>query len=252
MAVVSGHERVLVLVKALPHPSEKHGETVCCAGVTPDREWRRQFPVPFRYLEEQQFARWQWVEYDWRAPRDDNRPESRRVQEGSIRAHSVLPAKERANFLQPIIAESTTDAFEIGHTLTLIRPRHTRFYFKKKTVDQISVERDDYVRAQSQFSFLTKQKHALEPCPYDFRYKYETADGKHDHSCGDWETSATFFNHRSRYGEDEALKYMKDTFGKEYPQKGMVFAMGTHSVRKRQWLLVGVLRLDELQQMELI
>ena len=76
----SGHERVLVLVKALPHVGDRHGETVCCAGVTETGEWRRQFPVHFRTLEEK-FRRWQWIDYDWRKPKDDQRPESRRVQE---------------------------------------------------------------------------------------------------------------------------------------------------------------------------
>ena len=33
------------------------------------------------------------------------------------------------------------------------------------------------------------------------------------------------------YGEDEALNIMINVFGENYPNKGMVFAMGTHSSR---------------------
>ena len=79
-----GRDRVLILVKALPHVGQRHGETVCCAGVTADGKWRRQYPIHFRRLKDQ-FKRWQWIEYYWIAPGpDDRRRESRRVQEDTI------------------------------------------------------------------------------------------------------------------------------------------------------------------------
>ena len=31
------------------------------------------------------------------------------------------------------------------------------------------------------------------PCPYRFKYDYETKDGKRTGTCQDWETEATFF-----------------------------------------------------------
>ncbi len=51
------------------------------------------------------------------------------------------------------------------------------------------------------------------------------------------------------YGEERALALMKKTFEQEYPAKGMAFAMGTHSKYPDVWLLVGVLRLDEVRQL---
>ena len=47
---MSGTERVVILVKAAPHPSRRYQETVCCAGVTTEGEWRRLYPVRFRHL----------------------------------------------------------------------------------------------------------------------------------------------------------------------------------------------------------
>ena len=88
-------DEVLMLVKALPHVGERHGEMVCCAGVTLDRKWRRQFPIKFRELGDEKFKRWQWIAYDWREPgSDDRRIESQRVQEGTICARS---RKQRSN-----------------------------------------------------------------------------------------------------------------------------------------------------------
>lgn len=99
-----GRDKVLVLVKALPHAGSVHGETVCCAGVTIDRQWRRLFPIHFRSLRDNKFARWQWIEYEWRKPDKDARPESRRVQEETIALGSVMPTAERAPFLKKIIS----------------------------------------------------------------------------------------------------------------------------------------------------
>ena len=129
----SGHEKVLVLVKALPHAGKKHGETVCCAGVTEDGEWRRQYPVHFRRLKDQ-FGRWDWIEYDWIKPGgEDRRLESRRVQEDTIKRHGDIPERERAQFLNRIIVPSTEVAASLGHSLALIRPTKSRFHWKKKT-----------------------------------------------------------------------------------------------------------------------
>jgi hypothetical protein len=89
-----GRERVLVLVKALPHPGKSHGETVCCAGVTVDGHWRRQYPIHFRQLQHR-FSRWQWVEYEYVLPKDDKRSESRRVQEDTLQVFAEMPERER-------------------------------------------------------------------------------------------------------------------------------------------------------------
>lgn len=49
-------------------------------------------------------------------------------------------------------------------------------------------------------------------------------------------------------GVEAALKSMAQTFNEEYPARGMTFAMGTHSLYPKVWLLVGVLRLDPVRQ----
>lgn len=249
-----GRERVLVLVKALPHVGQRHGETVCCAGVTMHGEWRRQYPIHFRRLQNQ-FSRWQWIEYDWITPgADDRRKESRRVQEDTIRVGDVMPPRERAPFLEPIITGSTAEAASKGMSLTLVRPVKVRFRWKQKTPDQIAEERQAYEDAARQRSFLDPDPDliALNPCPYAFHFDWTDADGKtHKATCDDWETATTFYRREKDLGAKAALASMEQTFGEEYPARGMAFAMGTHSRRAEQWLLVGVLRLDRVNQMSL-
>jgi hypothetical protein len=249
----SGHEKVLVLVKALPHVGERHGETVCCAGVTLDGEWRRQYPIHFRRLRDSQFRRWQWIDYDWIAPgADDKRRESRRVQEDTIVVGEMMSEKERAQFLAPIITGSTAEAASKGMSLTLVRPTKSKFRWRPKTVDQLADERRAYESAARQSSFFDKELRALDPCPYAFHFDWTDADGMtHKATCDDWETAATYYRREKTMGSRAALADMEKTFGEEYPARGMAFAMGTHSRRPEQWLLVGVLRLDPVHQTSL-
>lgn len=240
---------MVILVKALPHAS-KTGETVCCAGVTPDGSWRRLYPIHFRRLKSKRFARWQWIEYDWVKPKDDTRPESRRVQEDSIVLGGRLPECERAGFLNHLIVPSTSIAKERGNTLALIRPVDPIFSWKRKTVDEIAQERRAYEEAARQLSFFDKELSALEPCPYAFHFQYKTEDGKaHTATCDDWETAAMFHRGQRTHGVAGTLAHMDKVFNRDYPRKGMVFAMGTHSRRPDQWLLVGVIRLDRVSQL---
>jgi hypothetical protein len=66
--------------------------------------------------------------------------------------------------------------------------------------------------------------------------------------CADWETSAAFWNISKGYGEQGALDHLSKTYNEGYPSKGMVFALGTLKKRPKQWILLGVIRLDEAQQ----
>ncbi len=245
----SGHDRVLVLVKAIPHAGARQGETVCCAGVTDRGEWRRQYPIHFRRLQSQ-FGRWQWIDYDWVSPKGgDARWESRRVQEDTIAVGAKMARGERARFLNPLVLPSMNAAATLGRSLTLVRPLKTRFRWKAKTPVQIEAERRKYQAASDQLSLLDAELAALNPCPYAFKFEFETEDGiGHEMTCEDWETAATFYRWERLLGAKAALEKMGTVFNEEYPIAGMAFAMGTHSRHPDQWLLVGVLRLDPIRQ----
>ncbi len=244
-----GHDRVLILVKAVPHAGARQGETVCCAGVTDRGEWRRQYPVRFRRLQSH-FGRWHWIDYDWVSPKGgDARCESRRVQEDTISVGTKMARGERARFLNPLVLPSMDAAAALGKSLTLIRPLKTKFRWKAKTTEQIEAERRKYQAASDQLSLLDAELAALDPCPYAFKFEFETEDGVgHEMTCEDWETAATFYKWEKSLGATAALKRMGTVFNEEYPAAGMAFAMGTHSRHPDQWLLVGVLRLDAVRQ----
>ena len=108
-------------------------------------------------------------------------------------------------------------------------------------------ERDAFKRAASQTSILDKELAALEPSPFEFRFKFEDDDGRHNFQNGDWEAHAMFWNGIHRMKENEVLDWMNETFNVEY----MLFAVGNQAKRPRTWQLLGVLRVDEMTQTEL-
>lgn len=252
MPITPRSSRAVILVKALPQPSKRYGETVCCAGVTIDGNWKRLYPVRYRHLQgDQSFARWDWVTFKYNPPLRDQRAESCHVFEDSITVDGKLPEKERSRLLSSLIVGSAKHAVDLGQSLALIRPRNTRFLAKAKSKAEIAEEREAYQQAAKQDSFFDEPLATLEPSPYDFRFTFDDEIGRHDYQNGDWEAHAMFWRERKRTSEEQALKWMDKTFNDDFPRRGMVFAIGNQAKRPQTWQLLGVIRLDEIQQSEL-
>lgn len=248
MSVTPKKSRVVILVKAMPNPSRKYGETVCCAGVTADGQWKRLYPIRFRHLQENKFGRWDWVNFEYRSPRDDRRPESCHVFEDRMEVDGKLAEKERLPLLSPLILPSTSEAAERGMSLALIRPSSSEFKYRRKRPEMIAAEHEAYRLAARQISMLDKELEAFQPVPYAFAFTYLDAAGKHTMRCSDWETSATFWKLSKRYGEQNALDHLSKMYNEKYPSSGIAFAMGTVKKRPQQWMLLGVIRLDVERQ----
>lgn len=241
-------EEVFVLVKALPHPSVKHGETVCCAGVTANSEWRRLFPVRFRQLKNNKFGRWDRLRYRWRKPTNDARRESRHVFEDTFEVGEPLPKRERPTLLAPLVRKSVKEAVAKGESLALVRPRDLKFTWKEKSKQQLAEERAAYEAAGQQKSLLDEALTKLEPCPFEFRVSFHDDAGKHNHTCEDWETTAAFWNLKKRNGRDYALSHLDRMYNHEYQENGMILALGNMAARPQTWLLLGITRLDDSKQ----
>jgi hypothetical protein len=253
MSNFEGTSEAIILVKASPQVGKKHGETVCCAGVNDAGEWVRLYPVTFRTLDQaSQFRRWDRIRFRWQKPKDDPRPESLRVDHQSIEIIGELKQKERLNFLHRLEVSSINKIKAEGKTLALLRPRDLKFSIEKKSGDALVEEKKKFAESAAQADmFNSSPLIPYEPCPYVFKYSYVTDDGERTGTCQDWETDATFYNWNRHYGEQKALENMQRVFGEEYPNKGMVFAMGTHSLYPDTWLINGIIRLDEIRQMSL-
>lgn len=250
----SGDAEAVVIVKAAPQPGQRRGETVCCAGIDIHGNWLRLYPVAFRTLDEgQKFGRWDRIRFQWRLPNDDQRPESRRVDQNSIRIVGELKPGERQRFLAARIVTSLKREREANRSLALLQARIQGFSYERKADDEFAREVAAFAALHLQADlFNTKPLIPYQPCPFKFQYRYEMDDGVRQGTCQDWEIEATFFNWRRSYGEERALADMQRIFGEEYPARGMLLAMGTHSLYPDTWLINGVVRLDEIEQLALL
>ena len=245
-------EEVIVLVKAVPQVGAKHGETVCCAGVTRELQWRRLYPVRFRRLQsDAKFVRWQFLKYKASRPLRDVRAESRHVFEDSFGPGAVVPERERAAFISRITLPSARHAADTGKSLAIVRPTHLEFSIKPRTPADYDALCRAYKLAAAQKSFLDRELRAFKPPPFRFRIRFEDADGIHHHECGDWETIAAFSKWRDLYGEEQAIKNLTEKYNAEYQKRGMVVALGTMAKRPRTWTLLGMIRADEYKQADL-
>ena len=249
----SGETEAIVIVKAAPQAGQRHGETVCCAGIDLQGNWLRLYPVSFRTLDDgQKFGRWDRIRFKWRLPSDDPRLESRRVDQDSITIVGELKKSERQRFLGGSIVTGLDQERAAGRSLALLKAKILEFKIEKKRDDELAGEKKRFENLHAQQDlFKTKPIIPYQPCPYRFKYRYMTDDGQREGTCQDWEIEATFFNWTRHYGEERALADMQRVFGEEYPAKGMLLAMGTHSLYPDTWLVNGVVRLDDIEQVSL-
>ena len=161
----SGEAEVIVIVKAAPQRGQKHGETVCCAGIDLQGNWLRLYPVAFRTLEDgQKFGRWDRIHFRWRLPNDDRRPESRRVDQDSIRVVGELPQRERQQFLAARIVTSLNRERAAKRSLALLKAQILQFSYERKSDKEIQSERANFAALRNQSDlFNTKPLIPYEP-----------------------------------------------------------------------------------------
>lgn len=251
-------DECVILIKAQPHRSSQYFETVCCAGVGRDRKWRRQYPVPFRILKEsQKFGRWQWIEYDFIAPKEDRRRESQKVLSDTLVARGEMKAGERADFLSPLVRASLREADDNHDSLALVRPSKVELQASAKSQSELRDETQKHKQLADQLSLLEgdQEVEPLKPCRMQFHVRWTDQDGKiHRQECDDWETAAAFNRFERQFDEQRALQILREKYEQQYFDRGLVLGFSTHKRRNvenrttNQWLLVGLIRLDETKQ----
>jgi hypothetical protein len=245
-----GHSKVAVIIKAAPDIGRKHGETVCVAGIDYDGLWHRLYPVPFKDLNPaQRFKRWDVIEFDWIKPTDDDRVESKRIFSQTLTVVGSVPERERHAFARRALVSDLDEQLALNRSFALIRPEVPKFSIVKMSDEETDRERKEREVLHTQLDMFSKPLVEKDPPPYRFRYNFRFGGKDREYNCIDWETEATFFKWKQKYGEEETLELMQKKFGEELPKKGVVFAMGTHRVKIfKNWLLSGILRVDEEKQ----
>ena len=208
-------KQILVTVKAYPNPSKKYGETVCVAGVDINtQQWVRLYPIPYRDLDDnKKFEKYNLIEVKVHKATDDTRPESYKIDAGSIKIVDKLDSKnnweKRKQYLLPTISSSFCNIIEEGKqsnkSLGMIKPERVAFTYKKSRCQ----DADDREACYAQLSLYDKQKKAIEEIPFQFRYSFycqgKTECPGHDLPIIDWEIGQAYRIWRYKYKQESLL-----------------------------------------------
>lgn len=240
-------ERALILVKAFPQPSQTYEETVCCAGLTPDGAFVRLYPIRYRHLPaERRFDRWDVIEYEAGRPREDHRPESRHVNEDTLRVvqgRDQMPVEQRVRLWAPHVAESLTQLraqnLADQRSLGIVRPDpgSVRFAYKKLTAQQARDTQAEF----RQVSLIDSEVLPSLPVEYEFRYRFTSAGTVHDMKIHDWEVQAAHAAYKRRY-DGQALEMLRREYEENIPADNLHLVMGTMQAHPRQFIIIGLLR----------
>lgn len=261
MALVQ-RERILILAKTYPSPSAKHVETSCVAGINQKGSMRRLYPVPFRLIEQdQQFKKWQWIEVGIEKAAADHRPESHKVDIGSLAAKDAIPTKHdwagRREWIDKIPTFSNFEEIEQarkddGLSLALLRPKQVLCLVIKdaRNKEWTDEEREKLTRAQMQGDLFSEaqarqQVRELRKVPFDFYYSYlcDTPEGEKEykHKIVDWEAGALFWNTYKAYGPTGWMTKFRSKLEGDLVKSDLMFLMGNQHRFPEQWLIVSLI-----------
>jgi hypothetical protein len=253
MTEEAGREQVLILVKALPRSGDRTGETAFSAGLTADREWRRHAPLP-EGKRVRAFSHWQWIAYDWCLAdnvTDSAWPDDRNVFPGTVEPGLRMAEKERAGFIEPLVAATPAEAADRGQGLVIVRPHDPLLTWRRKRADRLDTERRAYDVAGDRLAFLNNGR-APEPCPFEFHLQYDLEDGHRDDICLDGQLAALYAEHYKRDGEKPALQMLDETINLDYARHGMACVLAADADQPERWHLVAMLRVAEEAQLALL
>lgn len=211
----------------------------------------RLFPIRFRRLpREHQFDRFDLVEMT-ATKASDPRPESFRVDEGSIRLvehGNKLSDATKVQLWQPFIARSLTQLHAenraSNRSLGVVRPDLGSLKFLVKPAKDADAEDRqiaDQVLHVQQSSLLEDPLTPLEKPEFAFVYRYTCEGQRHEHMIHDWEVQEAYRQYKRRYGE-AALEHLKRMYGETIPARNLHFIMGTMAAHPRTFIVIGLLR----------
>lgn len=256
-------KRILIWGKTRPELSRTYRETVCTGGILEDsRRLIRLYPIPLRYLNEQQlFRKYQWIDARIRRNPDDPRPESYRVDYDSIKAVGEPLSTddgywtERADWvLAPgNVFQSVEKLLEANlaasTSLGLVRPgRVIRVHAERFTEREKAEFWENYRRIQQvqDLPFFEPAAEAeVKPIRHpDFRFKikFQSAQREHDFTVFDWEVDSLYFNRiqagRSQQkARDAVIEHITDVVCGE--NRDTHFFLGNSLAHQRNFSIVG-------------
>ena len=247
-------ERVLIVVRTYPVPSQKSVEVSCTAGVTSAGNWIRLFPIPYRFMQlDKRFHKYQEIDVDVVKAPHDQRPESFRINDlDSIEIAVPDPLPTKNNWE----ARWNRVSHLLKHCMCCIEKERktngspTLGFFKPAELGELEIEQttdqwtDGELTKLRQFTLWGETPlQELEKIPYRFRYQYrcphEYCNG-HRQSCTDWEMGQSFRKWRSVYGDDWEAPFRQRYEAEMMTKNDTHFFVGNMHQYPTSWLVVGL------------
>jgi len=258
--------RVLVTVKAYPKPSGKYEELVCTAGLIDGQKWIRIYPVPYRFLaENQMYPKYSWVKANLVRNRSDFRPESYRPKNGldeEFTVESTLGTNDawaaRKSFVLAEVFSSMSELISLAKglekkSLGTLKPKAVIGFKIEPTAREWSEEWTNKALQQSFLEYANSdqpgKRRLVQKVPFDYSYEFLSEGDNRPRTLKieDWEIGALYWNCLNQTGGDEdaanqlVRKKYFDTFTSE---SDLYFFLGTtkqyHNIGPNPFIIIGV------------
>jgi hypothetical protein len=245
--------RVLITVMTYPHPSKKHTELVCTAGVTERGEWVRLYPIDYRYRPAyQRFHKYQWIDVALspHGAGNDRRKESRRPDLRSIvLVGDPLSTSDdwaaRREVIDPLTHHTLAELEALYKaervSLGIVRPKRVIDIEVRAADPAWKPEWRGILQQGNLFEGAPRQ---LRKLPYSFHYVFECDDELRARRAmiEDWELGVLFLKEVERLGSDaEAAASVRHKYLTQMcaHDRDVRFFVGTR-MPYNTWLVLGV------------
>ena len=248
------------VVKAYPVADHvSFSEAVCVAGITLDEphRWIRLFPLDFRGLDRvQQFSKYEVIELDTIASKNDSRPESRTPILDTITVGEQLGTDGGTGRHRLPFFDAVEDDSMCGIQRRQKSHRQTLGVFRPAEVADLAVTPAPPEFAASQRAVLEqgsllgdragdRRRPTLEPLPVKAKFKYRCADpacSGHNQSLIDWELGALYRSLQKKGDDDETCrrKVREKFLGYCAQQYDVRFITGSMLSKPKSFLILGL------------
>jgi hypothetical protein len=240
--------KVLITVKTYPLPSRSYTELVCTAGLLDGEKWIRMYPIPFRFLQDEQkkYPKYSWVELNLTRKTDDFRPESYSPKLGVDEPITVLQQigtdndwAARKSYVLKEVFTSLNKLIELAKdpnqrkSLATLKPSRIADFVIEEDEREWKKEWKDQLKQFNMFELPTQRGHKklVKKLPYKFSYRFFSEGDKEPRKMmiEDWEIGALFWNCLSHTGGNEqaALELVSQKYLEEFAEKDLYLFVGT-------------------------
>ncbi|AKB81701.1 hypothetical protein MSBR3_1123 [Methanosarcina barkeri 3] len=244
-------EKILVLVRATPEESKKHGYLVCVAGINEKGEFRRVYPFEFSYGEKLiDFKKKDRIEVVLTEPDNDQRRESRK-QIRYKNLHSPIEDEELRNLLRSKVS-SIEKLKEENASLGVVKPELLDVKIEINSTE--IYDKQQYFNLMGDYLVEKREKVKMPvELRYHFRCKNDPACNGHQIILLDWELNELARNvMRTDIDPKSIEEKIRNKFYDFMKERDLYFVMGTH-FRFKTWMIIGIfyLRKEDKKQKNL-